>query len=440
MKQMLRRSDEEMTRRAQIVGLLKYVPDAFLTISLGAIIVNDLIAKFFGVPLFDSVLTIQRLAAPIVIAVVAWLWRMLSQIKAQIDPLTRLAQDTVEVLPGDGAIPCADLMRSRSQIDVLTLAGSVTVPLDDEQVVNALFDSRRMSRVRCLIANPFAEPILGRYQHDEPIWKRAGTQAIEDRLVWLYNLYERLDSPARERLLVRVYDNYPMLSIFRADDAVYSSYYAYQLRGNETPVLLSDQGATYGRAVMRHFEKLYEVSTPLPQWLASYFPRLKGRDECQFGLKYSGVFVQLPSGKIAMQHRDNIPSIVHPNLVSVFGGTSMADESPIATAIRELREETDIHARERDLRPIAIIPEVAGSNDVRCMLCHYYLLHSAKEELKANEGQGVVMGTAAELLQREDLTAMPRALLQCYVENGNNWPCVEAWGWDSVNSCRVQRE
>ena len=324
------------------VLILRRVPDACLALALGAVIFNDLAAKFFGHALFDSGTILVKLAAPLIVFALLLLVRLLQDIKDDIRPLHRLASESVEVLPGSGSVPCSELMLSRAQIDVLTLAGSVVIPLEDEHVIRALLDSRRPSRVRCLMADPLSEAILTRYARDEPIWKEAGTETIENRLVWLFNLHERLDSKARERLQIRVYSSYPMLSVFRADEAVYASYYAYKLRGDDTPMVKADAATYFGKCVIKHFEKLYDESPSVSKWLVENYGRLRNKDQCHFAVRYSGVFLETRDGRVVLQRRDSGKKIAHPGQLSVFGGRSEVEEDPLSTALREVREETGL--------------------------------------------------------------------------------------------------
>jgi 8-oxo-dGTP pyrophosphatase MutT (NUDIX family) len=398
------------------------VPDIFLALALGAIIVNDLAKKFFAYSFFDSGALFIKLAAPIIVFVVLLLVRLLLEIKEEIRPLHRLARDVVEVLPGSGSVPCSDLMRSRSQIDVLTLAGSVIIPLEEEHVVRALLDARRPSRVRCLMANPLSDAIITRYAHDEPVWKEAGTETIESRLIWLFNLIEGLDARARERLQVHVYSNYPMLSIFRADDSVYASYYAYKLRGDDTPMVRTDVSTYFGKSVIKHFEKLYQESPSLCRWMVEHYALLKKREQCRFGLRYSGIFLETQDGKLLLQKRDWKEGIAHPGQLSVFGGRSEDEESPRAAAVRELREETTLRVRESDLVPVATVPYLVNEGEERCMLCSYFVVSNIEPTaIKLAEGSGIELLSTDAALARDDLTAVPRQIIERRAQNGT-WP------------------
>lgn len=404
---------EKREKLQSLVFLVKHVPDAFLLVVLLLIVVNDLVQKFFGWKAFESSSVLARLAAPIILAGLLLLLRLLREIKEEIRPLHRLAGEVVEVVPGEGGIPCSELMRTRAQIDILTLAGGVIVPLDDQSVVQALVDGRRQSRVRCLIADPFSEVIQKRYLHDEPVWKQGGVDIIETRLVWLFSLLERLDSVARKRLKVKVYSNYPMISVFRADDSIFASYYGYQLRGHDTPMVRTDVATYYGRCVMKHFERLYEDALPITRWMMKSYSRLNRPELCKFGLRYSGVLLQDRGGSFILQRRENAPHLENPGQLSAFGGRSEGEESGPATAIRELFEETGLRCREEDLSLLVALPYmVAEDGEERCMLCSYFLLRYVDSaRIRIGEGAGMEVLSASEALERADLTALPRVIL-----------------------------
>ena len=47
-----------------------------------------------------------------------------------------------------------------------------------------------------------------------------------------------------------------------------------------------------------------------------------------------------PTGRLLLQQRDNIPGILCPGMIALFGGHRENDESFVDCAIREIREET----------------------------------------------------------------------------------------------------
>jgi 8-oxo-dGTP pyrophosphatase MutT (NUDIX family) len=411
------------TSSEHVLLLLKRLPDLFLVVALGAIVANDLVKKFFDFTFFDSAAVFVKLAAPIILALAAVLVRLLLEIKNDVKVLHNPHSDTVTVLPGENSVPCAELLSSRSQIDILTLAGGVIVPLDQDNVKNAIRDSRRLSRVRCLVANPFSAAIVCRYAQDEPTWKERGTDAIETRLIWLFNLIETMEAPA-EKLSVRVYDSYPMLSLFRADRDVYASYYAYRLRGNDTPMVLTNTETYFGRSVLKHFEKLYEESPSLAQWMVEHYGKLRRPAECRFGVRYSGVFLEAPDGAVILQKRDSGINIANPGQLSVFGGRANGAESALGTVLRELREETGLRPQPADISLIAALPYLENELTQRCMLCTYFLLRNVPPDtLNVVEG-GLERMTVQEALSRDDLTELPRRILQIRATN-DAWPTTE---------------
>src|SRR3989344_5537315 len=47
-------------------------------------------------------------------------------------------------------------------------------------------------------------------------------------------------------------------------------------------------------------------------------------------------------GALILQHRDNKPNIVRPDVVTTFGGTIEEGEAPVEAAYREINEETNL--------------------------------------------------------------------------------------------------
>jgi 8-oxo-dGTP pyrophosphatase MutT (NUDIX family) len=65
----------------------------------------------------------------------------------------------------------------------------------------------------------------------------------------------------------------------------------------------------------------------------------------------AGVLLIDTEGNLITQHRDDKPGINSPGLASFFGGTlEPEDTSPLAAAVREINEETNLHLTANDLR------------------------------------------------------------------------------------------
>lgn len=58
------------------------------------------------------------------------------------------------------------------------------------------------------------------------------------------------------------------------------------------------------------------------------------------------------SGEYVLQHRDDIPTISDPGMISLWGGRLEGNETGEQGALRELREETGISAALADLIPL----------------------------------------------------------------------------------------
>jgi 8-oxo-dGTP pyrophosphatase MutT (NUDIX family) len=165
--------------------------------------------------------------------------------------------------------------------------------------------------------------------------------------------------------------------------------------------------------VIKHFDKLYDDARPIASWLVDNYERLRGKEKCHFRLRYSGVFLETRDGKLIFQRRDSDRGIAHPGKLSVFGGRAEGDETPAAAAIRELREETSLQARSGDLMHVATLPYVESEPEQRCMICTYYILRGVDPaRISVREGAGTEAFTVDEALAQDDLTALPRVLLE----------------------------
>lgn len=406
--------DKLLESRTKLSGLIKRFPDVFLGLSLIAIIANDLCKKFFSITYFDSTEALTKLAAPLIILIIYHFFKTIRSIHDDIRPLKCLVSSTAEVLPGEGSIPHSDLISRCKHIDIITLSGSVMIPFDEQKVKDELKKSRKGSRVRCLIANPFSNAIIGRYANDEPEHRENRVTEIEHRLVWLFNISESINSKGNGILEVKVYNSYPVISLFKADCAIYSSYYGYKLRGHDTPCILTDESSYLGKSLVKHFNKLYSDSTSLQEWISSHYENLTYKNRLHFSQNYSGTFLRSTDGTYIFQRRDAKPRVENPGMLSIFGGRSNKGESSEDTAIRELREETELIVLKKDLVLLATFPRVVknSSNLPVVILCKYYLVDGIKTDtIRVKEGAKEIH-TRQSALSQPDLTEDPRRLLE----------------------------
>jgi len=96
-------------------------------------------------------------------------------------------------------------------------------------------------------------------------------------------------------------------------------------------------------------------------------------------------------GKVLMQLRDNIPTILFPNHWGLFGGHVEENETPVECAIRELREELDYKIDEDKLR--LFIKTKLNGKDLFVFRAQY----PEDKEIIFNEG------SAARFFSKEEL-------------------------------------
>lgn len=103
-----------------LVSYVKYIPDFFLTLTLGIVFINDLTRQIFSYTLFDSKSVILALLSPLIMSIVLMFIRLLNAIRQDIVSLKRLDLGVLEVLSADNDIPCEDLMKNSKSIKILT--------------------------------------------------------------------------------------------------------------------------------------------------------------------------------------------------------------------------------------------------------------------------------------------------------------------------------
>ena len=87
-----------------------------------------------------------------------------------------------------------------------------------------------------------------------------------------------------------------------------------------------------------------------------------------------------PQGEVLLQHRDDKPDIVHPNLWSLFGGHKEVGEALSEALVRELEEEIGFVPQTFDLWTVARQPG-------RAFYIYLVPIDKPLEVLELNEGQ-----------------------------------------------------
>lgn len=96
------------------------------------------------------------------------------------------------------------------------------------------------------------------------------------------------------------------------------------------------------------------------------------------------------NGNFVLQQRDNKPSILYPNKISLFGGGAVLRETPHQCLSRELREELGIELHDEDvLLTTYVIEHCTGMGEREGYVFCYQISDVSFES--ANEGRVVVV-------------------------------------------------
>lgn len=162
-------------------------------------------------------------------------------------------------------IDVVGMLKTGNRIRILTLSGSVIAKLQDTQVQSMLRSTK--ADVTILIANPYSIAIKTRYECDEPANHESGTRGVFNRLNNIHNLRMSLPEDQRRRIDVRVYDNYPSVSLVQCDGVLFSTVYGFRLRGADCPRIRVDAQSRYGQFLLQHFGEVSTKAVPLDKWV-----------------------------------------------------------------------------------------------------------------------------------------------------------------------------
>ena len=246
------------------------LPDYLTFLGIGALLIEEFVRGTLGHSFLKSDTSDLRITLGIaVISMMAIsLTTKLKDLKEQLGLFTGKYLGVLEVLKSYERMDFKELLEKSSEVRLLTLAGTKTGHLGDTGVQESLADKDRKSTITILLANPFSEAIITRYKNDEPDTYESGIEGIKRRLLWLHKTYNDLPLQSRDKLDIRVFDNYPTISIIQADDHIYSSVYGYKLRGGDCPKVHAKIDGDYGKFIIKHFNKVYDNATELNNWFS----------------------------------------------------------------------------------------------------------------------------------------------------------------------------
>jgi 8-oxo-dGTP pyrophosphatase MutT (NUDIX family) len=129
---------------------------------------------------------------------------------------------------------------------------------------------------------------------------------------------------------------------------------------------------------------------------------------------YAGVLLITPEGKLILQQRDDKPGIYNPGLITSFGGRTEEGESPVLAAIREMKEEVNLDAKESDLKLFGSYSKTVEKYGINQM-CHYFIMKDVKpKNLIVNEGQGYVLISKEDNLDNFNLSPLAKKVAGDY--------------------------
>lgn len=125
-------------------------------------------------------------------------------------------------------------------------------------------------------------------------------------------------------------------------------------------------------------------------------------------------------GKVIMQLRDDLPGIVNPGLISLFGGTIKSGESVEEGLKRELRDELELNLDDYIVEKMGVYTKTKELDGVDWVV-HIFLIHGViREELNLKEGKSIVCNYPYEIQKSDKLTRITKLVLTDYLVTMKN--------------------
>lgn len=100
-------------------------------------------------------------------------------------------------------------------------------------------------------------------------------------------------------------------------------------------------------------------------------------------------------GRLLLQQRDDIPGIIHPGLIGLFGGHREPGEAPHECLQRELEEEIGQRFPRERLEPLLSLLATFGTPDASYDMSLFVVRNVALDNLRVMEGQPLIAERAA---------------------------------------------
>lgn len=135
-------------------------------------------------------------------------------------------------------------------------------------------------------------------------------------------------------------------------------------------------------------------------------------------IKATAILVETTEGLIALQHRDDISTIVCPNKISSWGGKVEEGENLKEGALRELREEIDLKVSESNLVKIGVYQCNKKVHGFDCELYAYIVKGVNKSSLNLMEGQEIYYCLPNDALILPNLAVHTRNMIEDSIKSG----------------------
>ena len=193
--------------------------------------------------------------------------KKIDKVSDNIDKISEKYAGILEVLPSNYSINVFELIKKSRKIRILTLSGTKLGELGDSRLKETLLNIPKELELTILLGNPYSISIITRYEKDEPDTYETGLEGIERRLLMLYDINNQLPKAKQKKICIKVFDNYPTISVIQTDNDIYSVVYGYKLRGGDCPKVHSNIHGEYGKFLIKHFQEVEKCSISLEDWI-----------------------------------------------------------------------------------------------------------------------------------------------------------------------------